>query len=103
MRLNYRAANRQAHAGTLGLRREKRLKNLVRPLGRQSYPGITDRDQHLVFGIPLRLEIVVLRSDASDKTAKQNESDDHFRLAQKYTHKVVRYHHLLCRTNIGKP
>jgi hypothetical protein len=26
-------------------------------------------------------EIVVLRSDASDKTAKQNESDDHFRLA----------------------
>ena len=24
---------------------------------------------------------VVLRSDASDKTAKQNESDDHFRLA----------------------
>ena len=28
-------------------------------------------------------KIVVLRSDASDKTAKQNESDDHFRLAQK--------------------
>jgi hypothetical protein len=26
-------------------------------------------------------KIVVLRSDASDKTAKQNESDDHFRLA----------------------
>ena len=26
-------------------------------------------------------QIVVLRSDASDKTAKQNESDDHFRLA----------------------
>jgi hypothetical protein len=25
-------------------------------------------------------KIVVLRSDASDKTAKQNESDDHFRL-----------------------
>ena len=25
--------------------------------------------------------IVVLRSDASDKTAKQNESEDHFRLA----------------------
>ena len=24
---------------------------------------------------------IVLRSDASDKTAKQNESDDHFRLA----------------------
>ena len=28
-------------------------------------------------------KIVVLRSDASDKTAKQNESDDHFRLADK--------------------
>jgi len=28
-----------------------------------------------------RRQIVVLRSDASDKTAKQNESDDHFRLA----------------------
>ena len=27
------------------------------------------------------IQIVVLRSDASDKTAKQNESDDHFRLA----------------------
>ena len=26
-------------------------------------------------------KIVVLRSDAWDKTAKQNESDDHFRLA----------------------
>jgi hypothetical protein len=26
-------------------------------------------------------KIVVLRSDASDETAKQNESDDHFRLA----------------------
>jgi hypothetical protein len=26
-------------------------------------------------------KIVVLRSDAPDKTAKQNESDDHFRLA----------------------
>jgi hypothetical protein len=26
-------------------------------------------------------KIVVLRSDASDKTAKQSESDDHFRLA----------------------
>jgi hypothetical protein len=26
-------------------------------------------------------KIVVLRSDASDKTAKQKESDDHFRLA----------------------
>jgi hypothetical protein len=26
-------------------------------------------------------KIVALRSDASDKTAKQNESDDHFRLA----------------------
>ena len=26
-------------------------------------------------------KIVVMRSDASDKTAKQNESDDHFRLA----------------------
>jgi hypothetical protein len=26
-------------------------------------------------------QIVVLRSDASDKTAKQNESDGHFRLA----------------------
>jgi hypothetical protein len=26
-------------------------------------------------------KIVVLRSEASDKTAKQNESDDHFRLA----------------------
>ena len=26
-------------------------------------------------------KIVVLRSDASDKTAKQNEFDDHFRLA----------------------
>ncbi len=26
-------------------------------------------------------KIVVLHSDASDKTAKQNESDDHFRLA----------------------
>ena len=26
-------------------------------------------------------KIVVLRSDASDKTANQNESDDHFRLA----------------------
>jgi hypothetical protein len=26
-------------------------------------------------------KIVVLRSAASDKTAKQNESDDHFRLA----------------------
>ena len=33
---------------------------------------------------PVRMDerkIVVLRSDASDKTAKQNESDDHFRLA----------------------
>jgi hypothetical protein len=30
-----------------------------------------------------RAKIVVLRSDASDKTAKQNESDDHFRLADK--------------------
>ena len=28
-------------------------------------------------------KIVVLRSDASDKTAKQNESDDHFRLADR--------------------
>jgi len=27
-------------------------------------------------------KIVVLRSDASDKTAKQNESDDHFRLCR---------------------
>ena len=27
-------------------------------------------------------KIEVLRSDASDKTAKQNESDDHFRLAE---------------------
>src|SRR5207302_7084915 len=27
-------------------------------------------------------KIVVLRSDASDKTAKQNESDEHFRLAE---------------------
>src|SRR5437667_5539944 len=27
-------------------------------------------------------KIVVLRSDASDKTAKQDESDDHFRLAE---------------------
>jgi hypothetical protein len=27
-------------------------------------------------------KIVVLRSDAPDKTAKQNESDDHFRLAR---------------------
>jgi hypothetical protein len=26
-------------------------------------------------------KIIVLRSDASDKSAKQNESDDHFRLA----------------------
>ena len=26
-------------------------------------------------------KIVVMRSDASDKTAKQNESDDHFRLS----------------------
>jgi len=26
-------------------------------------------------------KIVVLRSDAPDKTAKENESDDHFRLA----------------------
>ena len=28
-------------------------------------------------------KIVVLRSDASDKTAKQNESDDHLRLADR--------------------
>ena len=28
-------------------------------------------------------KIVVFRSDASDKTAKQNESDDHFRLADR--------------------
>ena len=27
-------------------------------------------------------KIVVLRSDASDKTAKQSESDDHFRLSR---------------------
>jgi len=30
-------------------------------------------------------KIVVLRSDASDKTAKQNESDDQFRLADDST------------------
>ena len=34
-------------------------------------------------------KIVVLRSDASDKTAKQNESDDHFRLAT--TRELTRY------------
>jgi hypothetical protein len=33
-------------------------------------------------------KIVVLRSDAPDKTAKQNESDDHFRLA---TRELTRY------------
>jgi hypothetical protein len=27
-------------------------------------------------------KMVVMRSDASDKTAKQNESDDHFRLCR---------------------
>ena len=31
---NYRTAKRQAHAGALGLRREKRVKNPVRPIGR---------------------------------------------------------------------
>src|SRR5256886_2078282 len=35
-------------------------------------------------------KIVVLRSDASDKTAKQNESDDHFRLADVHDKSVSR-------------
>ena len=59
MRLNDGPANRQAHAGTLGLRREKRLKDLIRLFGRQSYPGIADGDQQLVNGVPFRLDCEV--------------------------------------------
>ena len=42
MGLNYRPAKGQAHAETLRLRREKRVKDLVRPIGRQSYAAIAD-------------------------------------------------------------
>jgi hypothetical protein len=35
-------------------------------------------------------KIVVLRSDASDKTAKQNQSDDHFRLADQPSRIIAR-------------
>ncbi len=44
----------------MGLRREKRLENLVADLSAGNpCAGIDDRDQHLVFGIPLRLDCEV--------------------------------------------
>jgi hypothetical protein len=49
-------------------------------LGQDSPPRADGRQTRMILRERTAISNV-LRSDASDKTAKQNESDDHFRLA----------------------